>query len=72
MIISLILYRLLKMKTYLNCVYRYNKKGELIISRNPMDCAFGICSPSGCLYYNEIEKIERKENANSRAMGNNK
>ncbi len=66
--ISLILYKLLKMKTYYNFIYRYDKKRNLIISRNPIDCALGICSPSSVVFYKEIE---RKENANSKTMGNN-
>ena len=61
MIISIILYKALKMKEYKGFIYRYNKKGALIISRNPIDCALDICSPSGALYY---EKIERLNNAN--------
>ena len=69
MIISLILYKLLKMKTYCSFMYRYDKSGNLIISRNPIDCALGICSPSACIFYTEIE---RKENANSRTMGKDK
>ena len=57
MIISLILYKTLKMKEYKGFVYRYNKKGALIISRNPIDCALDICSPSGVVYYKEIERL---------------
>ena len=47
MIISLILYKELKMREYKGFIYRWNKKGALIISRNPIDCALDICSPSG-------------------------
>lgn len=57
MIISLILYKTLKMKEYKGFVYRWNKKGVLIISRNPIDCALEICSPSGVLWYDEIERL---------------
>lgn len=57
MIISLILYKALKMKEHKGFIYRWNKKGALIISRNPIDCALDICSPSGVLYYREIERL---------------
>ncbi len=58
MLISLLLYKLLNMKTYQGFVYRYNK-GKLIISRSSIDCALGICSPSGGIYYREIERISK-------------
>lgn len=57
MIISLILYKALKMKEYKGFIYRWNKKGNLIISRNPIDCALDICSPSGVIYFREIERL---------------
>lgn len=57
MIISFILYKVLKMKKYKGFVYRYNKNKNLIISRNPIDCALGICSPSGVIFYREIERL---------------
>lgn len=57
MIISLILYKKLKMKEYKGFIYRWNRKGVLIISRNPIDCALNICSPSGVVYYREIERL---------------
>ena len=57
MIISFILYKVLKMKQYKGFIYRYNKKNNLIISRNPIDCALNICSPSGVIFYKEIERL---------------
>ena len=57
MVISLILYKALKMKEHKGFIYRYNKKRALIISRNPIDCALDICSPSGVVYYKEIERL---------------
>lgn len=57
MIISFILYKVLKMKQYKGFIYRYNKKNNLIISRNPIDCALNICSPSGVIFYREIERL---------------
>ena len=57
MIISFILYKVLKMKEYKGFIYRYNKKNNLIISRNPIDCALNICSPSGVIFYREIERL---------------
>lgn len=57
MIISLILYKALKMREYKGFIYRWNKKGALIISRNPIDCALDIYSPSGAVYYREIERL---------------
>ena len=57
MVISFILYKALKMKEYKGFIYRWNKKGVLIISRNPIDCALSICSPSGVIFYNEIERL---------------
>ena len=51
MIISLILYKALKMKEYKGFIYRYDKSKNLIISRNPIDCALSICSPSGSIFY---------------------
>lgn len=57
MIISFILYKALKMKEYKGFIYRWNKKRALIISRNPIDCALNICSPSGVVYYREIERL---------------
>lgn len=58
MIISFILYKALKIKEYKGFIYRYNKRGALIISRSPIDCALDICSPSGVLFYREIERLE--------------
>ena len=63
MVISFILYKVLKMKEYKGFIYRYNKKGALIISRNPIDCALDICSPSGTLYYREIERLSNANRA---------
>lgn len=57
MIISLILYKALKMREYKGFIYRYDKNRSLIISRNPIDCALGICSPSGVIFYREIERL---------------
>ena len=57
MIISFILYKVLKMKQYKGFIYSYNKKNNLIISRNPIDCALNICSPSGVIFYREIERL---------------
>ena len=57
MIISFILYKALKMKNYKGFVYRWNKKGALIISKNPIDCALDICSPSSIFHYREIERL---------------
>lgn len=57
MIISFILYKVLKMKQYKGFIYRYNKKNNLIISRNPIDCVLNICSPSGVIFYREIERL---------------
>lgn len=57
MTISLILYKALKMKEYKGFIYRYDKDGNLIISRNSIDCALGICSPSGSIFYEEIERL---------------
>lgn len=57
MIISFILYKVLKMKEYKGFIYRYDKNKNLIISRNPIDCALNICSPSGVIFYNEIERL---------------
>lgn len=58
MIISLILYKILKMKTYKGFVYRYDKNKNLIISRNSIDCALNICSPTGVIFYREIERLK--------------
>lgn len=63
MIISLILYKVLKMKSYRGFVYRYDKNKQLIISRNSIDCALSICSPSSIIFYREIERLN---NANSK------
>lgn len=57
MVISFILYKALKMKEYKGFIYRYDKSKNLIISRNPIDCALGICSPCGVFYYKEIERL---------------
>lgn len=57
MVISFILYKALKMKEYKGFIYRYDKSKNLIISRNPIDCALGICSPSGGILYREIERL---------------
>lgn len=57
MIISIILYKVFKMKEYKGFIYRYDKKNNLIISRNPIDCALNICSPSGVVFYREIERL---------------
>ena len=38
-------------------IYRIDKKTRLIISRNIIDCALGICSPSGAIYFDEIKNI---------------
>lgn len=57
MVISFILYKALKMKEYKGFIYRYDKSKKLIISRNPIDCALGICSPSGVIFYREIERL---------------
>lgn len=57
MIISLILYKALKMKEYRGFIYRYDKNKNLIISRNPINCALGIGSPSGLIFYREIERL---------------
>lgn len=57
MVISFILYKALKMKEYKGFIYRYDKSKNLIISRNPIDCALGICSPSGSIFYREIERL---------------
>lgn len=61
MVISLVLYKALKMKEHKGFIYRYDKNENLIISRNPIDCALSICSPSGTIFY---RKIERLNNAN--------
>ena len=45
------------MKEFKGFIYRYNKKNNLIISRNPIDCALNICSPSGVIFYREIERL---------------
>ena len=50
MIISFILYKALKMKEYKGFIYRYDKNKNLIISRNPVDCALSIGSPSGVIF----------------------
>lgn len=55
--ISLILFITLKMKRYRGFIYRIDRKKRLIISRNIIDCALGICSPSGAIYYDEIKNI---------------
>ena len=57
MIIRFILYKVLKMKEYKGFIYRYDKNKNLIISRNPIDCALSICSPSGGIFYKEIERL---------------
>lgn len=57
MIISFILYKVLKMKEYKGFIYRYDKNGNLIISRNPLECALSICSPSSVIFYKEIERL---------------
>jgi hypothetical protein len=57
MIISFILYKALKMKEYKGFIYRYDKNKNLIISRNPVDCALSIGSPSGVIFYEEIERL---------------
>lgn len=57
MIISFILYKALKMKEYKGFIYRYDKNKNLIISRNPVDCALSISSPSGVIIYEEIERL---------------
>ena len=57
MVISFILYKALKMKEYKGFIYRYDKDKNLIISRNPIDCALSICSPSGVIFYKEIERL---------------
>ena len=57
MIISFILYKALKMKEYKGFIYRYDKNRSLIISRNSIDCALSICSPSGSIFYREIERL---------------
>ena len=53
--ISSILYIILRMKRYRGFIYRINRSGNLIISRNIIDCALGICSPSGSIYYEQIK-----------------
>lgn len=58
MIISFILYKALKMKKYKGFIYRYDKNGSLIISRNSIDCALSICSPSSAAFYEEIERLD--------------
>ena len=55
--ISLFLYKIMKMKMYKGFIYRINKCGDLIISRYPICCALCICSPSGVIYYNEIKLL---------------
>lgn len=55
--ISIILFITLKMKRYRGFIYRIDRSGGLIISRNIIDCALGICSPSGVIHYNEIKKL---------------
>lgn len=55
--ISLLLYKILKMKKYKGFIYRINKCGDLIISSNTINCALCICSPSGVIYYNEIRLL---------------
>ena len=55
--INLLLYKMLKMKKYKGFIWRINKCGDLIISRNPIDCALCICSPSSVIYYNEIRLL---------------
>lgn len=57
MINKLNLYKTSKMKKYKGFIYRWNKKGALIISRNPIDCALNICSPSDGIFYREIERL---------------
>lgn len=57
MIVSLILHRSLKMKEYKGFIYRYNKRGALIISSNSIECALSICSPLGGIFYREIERL---------------
>lgn len=56
--IKMILFIIFKMKIYRGFIYRIDRSGRLIISRNIIDCALGICSPSGGIYYNEIEKMK--------------
>lgn len=58
MILNLILFKILKMKRYRNFIYRYSKNGHLIISSTAVDCALNICSPAGCIFYDEIEELE--------------
>lgn len=55
--ISLLLYKILKMKKYKGFIYRINKCGDLIISSNTINCTLCICSPSGVIYYNEIKLL---------------
>ena len=57
MIVSFILYKALRMKEYKGFIYRYDKNLNLIISRNPIDCALGICSPSGSIFLKEVERL---------------
>ena len=64
MIISFILYKLLKMNKFLNFYYRYSKNKGFIISRTPIECAIGIISPSGITLYRINEGV-RKEYAKS-------
>lgn len=55
--ISLFLYKILNMKKIKEGVYRIDKKGNLIISMNPINCALNICSPSlVMLYYDKLKK----------------
>ena len=57
MIISFILYKALRMKEYKGFIYRDDKNKNLIISRNPIDCALSICSSSSVIFYREIERL---------------
>ena len=59
--ISLLLYKILRMKKYKGFIYRINKCGDIIINKNPIDCALCICSPSSVFYHNEIRLIIKKQ-----------
>lgn len=58
--ISFILYNMLKMKrckTNSMAIYRITRSGQIIISKNVIDCALRICSPSlYTIYYDFIKE----------------
>lgn len=62
--ISIILYKLFKMKKYNSFIYRFDKNGRLLIATSPISCYLGLCSPSGMMLYHDEIKIKEGLNAN--------